>query len=146
MNDVSKALLLATSAHDGQFDKSGLPYILHPLEVMRTCMGDTQAMCVALLHDIVEDTYVTLSDIQGHFGNSVRDDVDALTRRKNEDYTKYIIRISKASPVAIKVKLADLKHNLDYTRINWIMTEQDLNRMRKYVGAYNLLTQKDWDK
>ncbi|MDR1184900.1 MAG: HD domain-containing protein [Coriobacteriales bacterium] len=109
------ALRVATEAHAGQTDKGGRPYISHPLTVAAMVKGD--AVVVALLHDVVEDTAVTLEDLRSAgFSDAVISAVDAITRRKGEHDVPYLARV-RENPLALTVKLADLTHNSDITRI-----------------------------
>lgn len=114
----SEALLLCITAHAGQLDKAGKPYAAHPIRVGLSCFdGCTQDMFIAaLLHDVVEDTHVTLEEIEEKFGACVADAVNALTRRKSESYHQYILRC-KANPIARRVKLSDIEDNTRPERI-----------------------------
>lgn len=109
------ALEKAWKAHEGQKDKAGMPYILHPVHVAEQ-MKDEIAVCAALLHDIVEDTDVTSEELERDFPEEVTDAVKILTREKNTDYMEYISIVS-SNPVAREVKLADLAHNSDPDRM-----------------------------
>lgn len=134
---TKKALIIAYEAHKDQFDKSGIPYVFHPVHLAEQ-MNDEYTTCVALLHDVVEDSKYTLQDLidQG-FPNEVIDAVKVLTHNKNIPYLDYIDSI-KSNPIARKVKIEDLKHNSDITRLNQI-TEKDLERIEKYKTALGLL-------
>lgn len=134
---TKKALIIAYEAHKDQFDKSGIPYVFHPVHLAEQ-MNDEYTTCVALLHDVVEDSKYTLQDLidQG-FPNEVIDAVKVLTHNKNIPYIDYIDSI-KSNPIARKVKIEDLKHNSDITRLNQI-TEKDLERIEKYKTALGLL-------
>lgn len=109
-----KAMGIAYAAHHGQFDKSGVPYILHPVHLAEA-MEDEISCCAALLHDTVEDTDVTLEQLAAEFPAEVVEAVRLLTHDPNTDYFDYVRRI-KGNPIAMKVKLADLAHNSDATR------------------------------
>lgn len=126
-------------AHAGQVDKAGRPYILHPAYVASRVDGDT-AKAVAWLHDVVEDTPVTFADLASE---GVSDEVTAilklLTHEPGVPYGEYIDRI-KADPVARTVKLADLRHNSDLTRLTNI-TERDIRRAEKYRRAIETLSE-----
>lgn len=130
-----KAIDFAKMAHKGQVDKAGKDYILHPMFIADQ-MDTEIEKTVAYLHDVVEDTKYTLDDLRD-FGSEVVDAVDHLTRRKNEDYFDYIDRV-KENELARKVKLADLKHNADLTRIQ-NPTQKDKDRQRKYDRAIEIL-------
>lgn len=129
---VFDALRVAAIAHDGQYDKGGNPYILHPITVAMSVDGD-DAKILALLHDVVEDTDVTNDDIRQEFGDHIADALDHLTHRKDEDYDCYIDRVMEC-PIAITVKLADIKNNMDLSRIP-NPTIKDFNRVKKYERA-----------
>lgn len=138
---TKKAILFAYNAHYGQFDKSGIPYILHPFHVAES-MRDEDSTTVALLHDIIEDTKYNKEDlINAGFPNYIVDAVVALSRRSNESYMDYIRRV-KRNNIAKAVKLADLEHNSDLSRIDKI-TEDDLKRVKKYNKAKNILNEED---
>ena len=135
--DVKRALEFAISAHKGQVDKAGAPYVLHAIAVASKLSTDFEKV-VGLLHDVVEDTEFTLNDIAEAFGDDVAAVVDVLTHREGEAYTDYISRVA-ANTVATKVKIADLSHNMDLLRISQ-PTERDINRvMNKYIPAYAFL-------
>ncbi|MDO5011384.1 MAG: HD domain-containing protein [Intestinibacter bartlettii] len=132
------ALELAVKKHKNQTDKSGNPYILHPLHVMET-VKTKEAKIVALLHDIIEDTDVT-KDYLLEIGISkhIVDAVVALTRFDvNQDYQEYIKNLS-SNPLAKEVKLADLEHNMDLKRLP-SLSQKDLDRNIKYQIAYYYL-------
>ena len=130
-----KAMNLAYNAHHGQFDKGGVPYIFHPIHLAET-MDDEISTCVALLHDTVEDTEVTLEELSREFPKEVVDAVALLTHAEDVEYFDYI-RSIKANPVAVKVKLADLSHNGDPKRI---CNQGNQERRRvKYAAARAIL-------
>lgn len=126
------ALQIAKEAHAGQVDKAGKDYILHPITVASYMDTDVEKT-IAYLHDVLEDTSVTVDELRNHFSNEIVDTVITLTHRKDESYFEYIQRISK-SKLAKKVKVADLLHNLDITRIKE-PTKQDYERLEKYKKA-----------
>lgn len=111
---VNRALRLAYRAHAGQLDRGGVPYIFHPYHLAEQ-MDDERSICVALLHDVVEDTPVTLEEIQREFPSEIAEAVALLTHDPGTDYFAYVRRL-KANPLARKVKLADLMHNTDQAR------------------------------
>lgn len=123
------ALQIAKEAHAGQVDKAGKDYILHPITVASYMDTDVEK-AIAYLHDVLEDTSVTVDELRNHFSNEIVDTVITLTHRKDESYFEYIQRISK-SKLAKKVKVADLLHNLDITRIKE-PSKQDYERLEKY--------------
>lgn len=139
MNDlVKKADAFAAKAHEGQTDKAGLPYITHPRAVA-AMIEDETAKVAALLHDTVEDTDVTLEEIRAEFGDEIAAAVDLLTHRPGVDYFEYVAGV-KNDPVAWRVKLADLTHNMDLSRIP-SPTDADFARIEKYKKAYAILTE-----
>ena len=111
---TKKAMVWAYNAHHGQLDKSGTPYIFHPIHLAEQ-MDDEISCCVALLHDTVEDTDVTLEDLAKAFPKEVVEAVALMTHAEGVDYFDYV-RAIKTNPVATKVKLADLAHNGDQSR------------------------------
>ena len=137
---TKKAMRLAYDAHHGQLDKSGIPYILHPVHLAEQ-MDDEITCCVALLHDTVEDTDVTLEDLAKEFPKEVVDAVALLTHRKGTDYFDYVRAIG-TNPVATKVKLADLAHNGNQSRCvgSDISPERMAAWKEKYAKAKAILT------
>ena len=134
-----KAMALAYRAHHGQLDPSGVPYHFHPVHLAEQ-MTDELTTCAALLHDVVEDTPVTFEDLATQFPPEVVETVRCLTHDKSEDYETYLLRI-KANPIARKVKLADLAHNMDESRncTGSIPQERIEHWRRKYRRASALL-------
>ena len=137
-SNLSLAIAIATEAHDGQVDLGGAPYILHPLRVMLAVQGDRERIA-AVLHDVAEDCpdWPLSRLIEQPFSGAVCDALDALTRRRGEDYAAFINRCA-ADPIACVVKLADLKDNCDLSRLKR-PTEKDAQRVRKYVDASMVL-------
>lgn len=134
---TKKAMLLACEKHKDQVDKSGMPYILHPLHVAEK-MDDEISTTVALLHDIVEDTDLTFEDLlKLEFPSEVVKVLTYLTHRKDQDYFEYVKKISE-NDIATKVKIADLEHNSDLTRLNKV-TEEDIKRVEKYKHCIEYL-------
>lgn len=118
-NKLKQAIELATKAHEGQTDKGGQPYILHPLAVMEELREQgysENVLITAVLHDVVEDTEVTLQDIQSQFGATIADAVQSVTRQKYETYREFIHR-AKLNSIGRIVKMADLKHNSSPERV-----------------------------
>ena len=123
-----KAMIIVYEAHKNQVDKSGVPYIYHPIHVAEQM--DTENECIiALLHDVVEDTNVTFKQLEEVFSKEIIDILKLLTREENIEYDEYIKRI-KNNSIACKVKIADLTHNLDKTRLDFV-TEVDEKRNEK---------------
>jgi (p)ppGpp synthase/HD superfamily hydrolase len=138
---LEKALQIAAQAHEGQKDKEGLPYILHPLRAMMSVEGG-EAQIVAVLHDVIEDTSVTADDLrQAGFSESVVAAVLCVTHRQDEPYADYVVRC-KGDEVARRVKLADLQDNwrLDRTLLRPHRFEADVARLHRYVLSYKFLT------
>jgi hypothetical protein len=127
------AIALAAVSHKGQTDKGGNPYILHPLRVMAKMDSEQSRVC-AVLHDVVEDCNVPLSRIEAMFGPEISEAIDALTRRNGEPYMTFIDRCA-ANPLAAKVKIADVRDNLDLSRLGRKPTKDDKRRAGKYIAA-----------
>ena len=137
-SELEKALSLALKAHQGQKDKSGQPYILHPVRVMLQ-FQEAEARIVALLHDVLEDSDISIDELQqAGFGTKIIEAVRCLTRKPNEEYLDYIRRI-KENPLARKVKLADLKDNLDVNRLEELQAK-DCRRLERYLQAKKILS------
>ena len=134
--DIESARLLATHQHQGQVDKSGMPYILHPTRVAER-MRTAEEKVVGWLHDTVEDTGLSLSDIEQQFGSETADAVDAISRRKDEPWEKYLERVKK-NRVARAVKISDLIDNSNLSRLDHI-TLIDVKRQEKYNRALQFL-------
>lgn len=124
-----KALQHAIKAHDGQYDKGGEPYILHSLYVSSLMDTDDEEI-VALFHDTIEDTDYTLEDIDSWGFGELVDAVDCISKRKEESYDEYILRVC-SNKMSLKVKIADMKHNSDLSRIKEA-TGKDRLRNEKY--------------
>ena len=137
MDPVKLAEFFATGAHAGQVDKAGRDYIEHPRFVASQVDGENEKI-VAWLHDTVEDTGVTIELIEKLFGEEIAAAVEHMTHRKGEDYMAYIRRVS-ADPISRAVKLADLKHNMDLSRLPEI-TDADRERVEKYQRAMEILS------
>lgn len=133
------AYAIALVAHKGQVDKAGVDYINHPLAVARKFKTKKERI-VSLLHDVVEDTNVTLDDLRLFFDEEVVEAINLLTHREEDDYLTYLARI-KENELARKVKLADLENNMDLSRLP-NPTEKDYERLEnKYKPAYKFLTE-----
>jgi len=133
----NKALQIATRAHSGQVDKGGQPYINHPVAVANM-VKTGPAKVVALLHDVVEDSAVSIQDLAAAgFGHDIVSAVDAITKRPGEEYNSYLKRVA-ANPIAREVKLADLAHNMDTGRLESV-TAKDQGRIAKYQYATQYL-------
>lgn len=139
MSTLQRAIEIATKAHAGQFDKGGKEYIGHPLRVME--MGQTEAeKIVGVLHDVIEDTSITIENLaEEGFSKEILDALLCVTKlSNNENYDHFISRVM-TNPLAVKVKINDLKDNMDITRLKKV-TKKDLERICKYQKAYNRLT------
>ncbi len=135
---TKKAMKIAYEAHKNQVDKSGVPYIYHPIHLAEQ-MKDEKTTCVALLHDVVEDTDITFEYLaQQGFDVDIITALKLMTHDKNVPYMEYIQKIKK-NLIATKVKLADLKHNSDLNRMDEV-SEKDLKRVEKYRTAIELLS------
>lgn len=130
---------IAVTAHEGQFDKAGRPYIAHPARVAARVAGDELAVVAAWLHDVVEDTDVTLADLERTFPPEVIVAVDALTRRSGETPADYYARVRQV-PLALTVKLADLADNSDPQRLAQLDTATRERLTAKYDRARAELT------
>ena len=137
--DLAKALCIY--AHQGQFDKGGNSYYHHPFAVSEK-MSSEDEIIAALLHDVIEDTFVSTDTIRNLFGEIITEAVLSLTRNDDEEYMDFIKR-TKMNPIARAVKLADLEHNMDTTRLGEV-TEKDEKRMEKYrIARKYLLGEQD---
>ena len=137
-----RAMEIAYNAHHGQMDKAGIPYVFHPLHVAEG-MDEEISCCVALLHDTVEDTDVTLEQLSEIFPPQVVEAVRLLTYDENTDYFDYV-RAIKNNPIAKKVKLADIAHNSDQSRFAGvdISSEKLAYYCQKYEIALKILLDK----
>lgn len=132
-----KAFLLCMVKHWKQRDKAGKRYIWHPIHVMLNVEGYNEKI-VALLHDIVEDTDVTVPDLKNlKFSKEVIEAVDVITKKKDQEYFSYL-KLIKGNSTAKKVKIEDLKHNSDLKRLRFV-TQKDMERVIKYKKALNYL-------
>lgn len=134
---TNRAMELAYRAHHGQFDKNGVPYVFHPFHLAEQ-MDTEETVTAALLHDVVEDTDYTLEDLRAMgFPDPVLEALSLLTHDPSVPYMEYVKRL-KNNPIARAVKLADLTHNSDLSRLPAV-TERDLERVEKYRRAKALL-------
>lgn len=136
---TNKAMRIAYAAHHGQTDQSGQPYIFHPFHLAEQ-MTDEITACAALLHDVVEDTDVTIEELEREFPAEVTDALRLLTHEKGTDYFEYVRAIAD-NPVAKAVKLADLAHNSDESRlVGCNVSAEKINAWReKYAKAKMIL-------
>ena len=134
---TKKALKICFEAHKDQKDKSGLPYVFHPFHLAEQ-METEEEICTALLHDVLEDSSVTLEDLRkAGMPETVLEALQLLTHDDAVPYMTYVENL-KAHPIARKVKLADLSHNSDGARLD-VITEKDRKRMEKYKKARKVL-------
>lgn len=134
---LEKAIAIAVEAHRGQRDRTGAPYIVHPMSVMAGVDSDIEKI-VAILHDVVEDTDWTFERLtQEGFPDEVIEALDCVTKREGEEYDDFVKR-SASNKIARKVKLADLEHNMDARRLSNV-TDKDVERLKKYVRAWRFL-------
>ena len=131
-----KAMKIAYNAHINQVDKSEVPYIYHPIHLAEQMNTEIECI-VALLHDVVEDTDVTFVQLKQDFPEEIIEALKLLTHDKNTDYMEYVKKL-KTNPIAKKVKIADIKHNADETRLEKI-TVKDIARRNKYKKALEIL-------
>ena len=136
---LERAIEIAVEAHKGHIDKGGSPYILHPLRVMMSVDGEPEQI-VAVLHDVVEDSDWTVDALLAEgFSVEVIEALKTVTKEsEDEDYDLFIQRAMR-NPIGRKVKIADLRDNLDVTRIS-DMTDKDVIRINKYKKALKLLS------
>lgn len=133
------ALKLCFEAHKNQTDKSGMPYVFHPFHLAEQ-MRDEETTIAALLHDVVEDTDYTIADLEKMgFPANVLEALELLTHNDDTPYMEYVAKI-KHNPIAKAVKLADLEHNSDLSRLD-VVDEKALKRREKYRQAFCLLNE-----
>ena len=135
---TKKAMKIAFDAHKDQTDKNGMPYIYHPIHLAEQMTSEAE-ICVALLHDVAEDTDITLETLAKDFPSEV---IEALTLMTHDDAVPYFdyVRAIKENPIARAVKLADLAHNSDLTRLDNI-DDKARARAEKYKTAVQILTE-----
>jgi (p)ppGpp synthase/HD superfamily hydrolase len=141
MSTLETAIRIAVTAHAGQAEKGGAAYITHPLRLM-AAVDSEEAKIVAVLHDVIEDTAVTIEDLRREgFSEGVLAGVACVTHRRDEPYADYVVRC-KRHPVAKQVKLADLADNsrLDRCILRVERVARDLARIHRYVLSYKFLT------
>lgn len=133
---LDKMLVICTNAHHGQYDKGGRPYILHPLRVMSFLKTDDEELqCIALGHDVIEDTKVTYAELRAAgISERVLDGIRAMTKQPGQTLEEYKEQVF-ASKDAMRVKMCDLRHNSDIRRLKGV-TEKDIARMAKYHAFY----------
>lgn len=136
---LNKMITLAANAHADQYDRGGNPYILHCMKVMHYVKSnDEELQCIALGHDLIEDTYVTADYLKVDLGFTARivNGIVAMTKQQGQCYDDYKNQV-KSNKDAIRVKMADLRHNSDIRRLkNKSVTEKDIARMVNYHNFY----------
>lgn len=138
MKLLGKMFALVADKFKDKIDKQGKPYILHCIYVMQHCgLKDEDSLCIALGHDLLEDTDVTGNYLVDNFNLEIASGISVLTKQKDLDYDKYIKRISNF-PNIIPIKLADLEHNTQVSRLKGL-TKKDFDRLEKYHKAYTYL-------
>ena len=136
---TKKALKFCFEAHKNQYDKSGMPYVFHPFHLAEQ-MTTEETTVVALLHDLVEDTHYTIADLtEMGFPKAITEAIGLMTHGEGVDYFEYVAAI-KENPIAKAVKIADLTHNSDLSRLDEV-TEKALSRREKYQKALKMLTE-----
>jgi guanosine-3',5'-bis(diphosphate) 3'-pyrophosphohydrolase len=135
--ELNKAYEIASMAHKNQKDKGGTEYINHPVAVS-ALVGSLEEKIVALLHDVVEDTRVTLEELKSFgFNDNIITAIDAISKKDGESIDDYMNRV-KNNKLACSVKKADLLHNMDISRLK-VVNKKDLERLDKYQYMYNYL-------
>ncbi len=139
---LDKAIVIATNAHHGQFDKGGKPYILHPLAVMNMlATEDEELMAIGLLHDVIEDTKVTYKDLRdAGMTERVIDGIRGMTKLPGQTLEEYKEQVFDNIDT-MKTKACDLRHNSDFRRLKGV-SEKDIERMAKYQVFYFQIQQK----
>ena len=138
---VGKAARIAAQAHEKQVDKAGEAYVLHPMRLALRCRTDAERI-VALLHDVVEDSPMTLEGLaEEGFPPEILAGIDGMTRREGESYEAFINRAAQ-NPLSAYVKRLDLEDNVNVLRLG-VVTEKDLRRLQKYHAAYQRLQPQD---
>jgi (p)ppGpp synthase/HD superfamily hydrolase len=140
MDSVETAVQMALDAHEGQTDKSGGTYILHPLRLMQKVETREEKM-VALLHDVVEDSERTFEDLEEEFSEEIISAVKSMTKKDGETYKEFIQR-ARQNDIAREVKKADIRDNLNVERLEEL-EDSDLQRIKKYHRSLNELKQID---
>ena len=136
---LERAIEIAVEAHKGQIDKGGSPYILHPLRVMMSVNGESEKI-VAVLHDVVEDSDWTFDALLAEgFAVEAIEALKSVTKESEDEGYDLFIQRAMRNPIGRKVKIADLRDNLDVTRIS-DMTDKDVKRINKYKKALKLLS------
>ena len=145
MSDLEKAIHIAGVAHHNQYDKGDIPYICHPFYVMNKVEKrghGMDAMIVAMLHDVVEDSHITTTDlVKEKFSNTIIEAIELLTHKQGISYEEYIEKIH-FNKIARVVKIADLEHNMQIKRLKnrKNLKQKDMDRLEKYIKSWTYLT------
>ncbi len=135
--DLERAIEIAVSAHKGQVDKAGRPYVLHPLRIMFALKTDEEKI-VGVLHDVVEDSNWTFDDLQDEgFSVVVIEALKSVTKIEGEEYSAFVRR-AYDNPIGKRVKMADITDNMDLKRLAEL-NEKDFERLKKYRKALTVL-------
>ncbi len=139
MKLLAKMLALVATKFQDKLDRQSKPYFLHCLHVMQTCgLKDENSLCIAIGHDILEDCpEITYEFLKNEFNPIIALGIDRLTKR-SDDYDRYIKEVAMF-PEIVPIKLADLRHNMDASRLKGL-TKKDIDRMEKYMRAYTYLS------
>ena len=138
--NTKKALSLMFKIHKDMVDKSGMPYVFHPYHLAEDLYDESEVI-VALLHDAVEDSELTIDELKSYgFTSEVIEAVELMTHNDNTDYLDYVIALSK-NKIARRVKMLDLMHNMDLSRLNQPYDKKTLDRVEKYKKAYRILSE-----
>jgi (p)ppGpp synthase/HD superfamily hydrolase len=138
VSNLDTAIAISSRAHASQIDKAGQPYILHPLRIMFKFQSEHERI-VAVLHDVIEDSEISLDDLKRlGFSTTIIEAIDCLTKRNGETYEEFISRVS-LNDLARKIKIEDIRDNMDLTRIDSI-NDIDLARIKKYHRALKFLS------
>jgi len=139
MKLLSKMIALVATKFEGVMDKQGIPYFQHCYTVMQTCgLKDEESLCIALGHDLIEDTNISVDYLIENFNYRIATGIEVLTKQPDQNYDDYIKRIAGHKDI-VPIKLADLKHNLEVSRLKGL-TKKDLDRVEKYLKSYHYLS------
>ena len=138
--NTKRALALMFQIHKDMVDKGGMPYVFHPYHLAEDLYDESEVI-VALLHDAVEDSELTIKELRGYgFPEDTLKAISLMSRECNTEYIDYIIRLSR-NKIARRVKMLDLMHNMDLTRLNQPYDKKTLDRVEKYKKAYRILSE-----
>lgn len=136
---LEDAIQLAEKYFKDKVDKGGHPYMYHLISVMNGCTSEDSKI-VGILHDIIEDTDITVAELESILHENLIEAIQIVSRKFGESYSEFIQRIADSNNlIAIEVKLADLKNNMDLSRLKEVK-QKDIDRVKKYKKAYNKLS------